>query len=175
MHISNHNSSHAVQSRVVFLCRQGLDRWPDDVTRLHDLEQNFLLRSTGAATELLCSGCVLTNSIRCASSSAYPHWCVAPAFSGITVLAGKQSLSVEWHFSLHPSFSCNVKLKRQEHTSIWFQLSLVSMLAFSLYITYLSFFIIGKIKKKIIVLIFFREFVEGQTKPTSSHVLLYAV
>lgn len=30
----------------------------------------------------------------------------------------------------------------------WFQLSLVSMLAFSLYITYLSFFILGKIKKK---------------------------
>lgn len=37
--------------------------------------------------------CFSTNSTRWASSPAYPHWCVAPAISGITVLAGEKSLS----------------------------------------------------------------------------------
>lgn len=29
--------------------------------------------------------------------------------------------SVDWHFTLHPSFSCNIKLKREAYISMWCQ------------------------------------------------------
>lgn len=123
------NSSHTIQMSGG-LAVQTVSPWRDHVARLHHTRQRFLPHSTrGAASELLCSGSFSTLSIRCASPSAYPHWCVAPASSGITVSAGKKKkkgLSVERHFALHPSFSCNVKLERQGHVLAWRQALLFS-------------------------------------------------
>lgn len=150
MHISNHHSSHAVQKSSRPPVQTG-SRWHDDVTRLDDQEQNFFLRSTGAATELMRSGCFSTKSIRCASLFSLSSLVRGSSLQLNHSIGWKKSLSVELHLILHPSFSCIAKLKRQGHMGTCFSCHQIACL----HIPTFHIFIITMIKNALDIFIFF--------------------